>query len=377
MNYVYGNTLTIKSSSSEFEFHGKPNAPNVTFGDGKQYISTKLYIHKPSITGSDGEMCIEHMPSTNYEESLLLYFPLKTDQTTTPNCIDRMILAKPGESLEVNLNAILPMNGDFNYKGKNIAVFTTPVVIQTKIFKDGEPILEGGCSGDDCSSQCQSLTDQLKEMNNRLLSVEGGGGGGGGANGSGGNTGVVSETYLNNLLKTSGIECTPLHEKDEKLRLMDIHPNNKTSHTDISNPIAYGLAFIIMTFIFYFGFTSLYKRLLQKIYFNLKDPQPTLERLHMYEGGFGFVLLLLFTIFVVPSSFNSRQASGVFICFWLIYSVTVGISRKSIITDVMGTTFEIDEIIRTTIRSIPFNMFWFYPLFIFYLIFYIVKMYSK
>jgi hypothetical protein len=123
MNYSYGNTLTIKSSPSEFEFHGKPNEPSVTFASGKQYISKKLYIHKPSITGYDGEMCIEHTPATNYDEPLLLYFPLKTDKTSKPNMIDRMILANPGESLEVNLNTLLPQNGDFEYKGTNIAIF--------------------------------------------------------------------------------------------------------------------------------------------------------------------------------------------------------------------------------------------------------------
>ena len=173
MNYAYGNTLTIKSSPTEYEFHGKPNEPSVTFHNGKQYISTKLHIHKPSITGHDAEMCIEHIPSTNYDKSLLLFFPLKTDESSATNCIDRMLSAEPGDSLEVNLNTILPLNGDFEYKGPNIAVFTTPIIIQTKIVKDGEPIIEGTCTGA-CTTAadaatCVSLSEQVNDLQTYFL----------------------------------------------------------------------------------------------------------------------------------------------------------------------------------------------------------------
>jgi hypothetical protein len=383
MNYSYGNTLTIKSSPSEFEFHGKPNEPNVTFADGKQYISKKLYIHKPSITGYDGEMCIQHTLATNYDGPLLLYFPLKTEKSSKPNAIDRMISSKSGESLEVNLNTILPQNGDFEYKGKNIAIFKTPIIINTRILGDGEPIIEGACvagSPEEAIAKLQSQVDSLSKMvdehTKTKYKVHHNGGGEDG--GVGGNS--ISEAYLKNMLEGNGIKCTPLRQDNEKsaLRLIDIDPSNASSKIDITNPIAYTLAGIIISGLLYFGITALYKRILQSLLYKFNnDAKPTLERMHIYEGILGFVLLLIFTIFVVPSSFNSRDTAGIFICAWILYSITLGIIRKGIIIDVMGSTYELDDLIRTVMRSVTYNMFFFYPLYPLFVAGYLYKLYSK
>ena len=373
MNYSYGNTLTIKSSPSEFEFHGKPNEPNVTFADGKQYISKKLYIHKPSITGYDGEMCIEHTLATNYDGPLLLYFPLKTDKTVKPNAIDRMISSNPGESLEVNLNTILPQNGDFEYKAPNIAIFKTPIIINTRIIGDGEQVVEGAsCIAGSSEEAIATLQGQMTKMQEELdkhtkpLATHHSGGGDGGA----------SEALLADMLTKNGIKCTPLRDGKEKgaLRLIDIDPSNADSKMDITNPIAYTLAGIILSGFFYFGITSVYKRILQSILlsFNSKA-KPTLERMHIYEGMVGFLLLLLFTLLII---FKSRDAAGIFICIWILYSITLGMSRKSIILDVMNNTYELDDLVRTTMRSVTYNMFLFYPLFPFFAAGYAYKMYK-
>lgn len=374
MNYSYGNTLTIKSSPSEFEFHGKPNEPSVTFASGKQYISKKLYIHKPSITGYDGEMCIEHTPATNYDEPLLLYFPLKTDKTVKPNAIDRMILANPGETLEVILNTILPQNGDFEYKAPNIAIFKTPIIINTRIIGDGEPIIEGAaCLANSVEEtvarldgEMKGLAALVKEHTDPLTTHHTGGGGDGGA----------SEDYLKNMLEGNGIKCTPLRDGKEKgaLRLIDIDPSNADSKMDITNPIAYTLVGIILSGFFYFGITSVYKRILQSLLLSLNNnAKPTLERMHIYEGIVGFLLLLLFTLLII---FKSRDAAGIFICIWILYSITLGMSRKSIIIDVMNNTYEVDDLVRTTMRSVTYNMFLFYPLFPFFAAGYAYKMYK-
>ncbi|MFY7728135.1 MAG: hypothetical protein ACOVRN_01315 [Flavobacterium sp.] len=381
MNYSYGNTLTIKSSPSEFEFHGKPNEPNVTFANGKQYISKKLYIHKPSITGHNGEMCIEHTPATNYDEPLLIYFPLQTDKSSKPNMIDRMLLANPGESLEVNLNTILPQNGDFEYKGTNIAIFKTPIIINTRILKDDEPIVEGaGCVAGSqeeaivkLQGQVKVLMDAVEKHTKTEYPTHHSGSGGGGGD-------EFSEENLKNILQGNGIKCTPLRDGNEKksLRLIDIDPSNAKSKIDISNPIAYTLAGIILSGFFYFGITSVYKRALQSVLYAFNnDAKPTLERMHIYEGIPGFLLLLLFVIFVAPSGFNSRDAAGIFVCAWILYSITLGMSRKSIIIDVMNDTYELNDLIRTVMRSITYNMFIFYPLFPLFAAGYAYKLYKK
>ncbi len=378
MNYSYGNTLTIKSSPSEFEFHGKPNEPNVTFADGKQYISKKLYIHKPSITEYDGEICIEHTLATNYDGPLLLYFPLKTDKSSNPNMIDRMILANPGESLEVNLNTLLPKNGDFEYKGTNIAVFKTPIIINTRILKDGDPIVEGAsCVKGSVEEKVAGLEGQMKTLQDTVdkhTKSEYP------KHHSGGGSGGVSEGYLKNMLEGNGIKCTPLRNGKEKstLRLIDIDPSNADSKIDIANPIAYTLAGIILSGLFYFGITSVYKRILQSLLLKFNnDAKPTLERMHLYEGIIGFILLSLFILFVVPSTFKSGDAAGIFVTAWIVYSITLAVTRKNIITDVMGSTYETDDLIRSVMRSITYNMFLFYPLFPLFVAGYLYKLYKK
>jgi hypothetical protein len=380
MNYSYGNTLTIKSSPSEFEFHGKPNEPNVSFANGKQYISKKLYIHKPSITGYDGEICIEHTLSTNYDGPLLLYFPLQTDQSSKPNIIDRMISSNPGDSLEVNLNTILPTNGNFEYKKSNIAVFTTPIIINTRIVKDGEPVIEGaGCLAGSQSETIAKLMGQVKALEDivnehtvtRYPKHHTGGG-------AGSNT--VSQEYLDKMLASNNIECTPLDQGSQKsfLQLLDIYPKNANYKNDITGPIAFTLVFIILSGFFYFSITSLYKRILQSQFdkFNY-DAQPTLERMHIYEGLIGTTLFYLFILFVAPSKAKSNNAAGIFLIAWILYSITLGMTRKGVITDVMGSTYTLDDIIRNTMRTVTYNMFLFYPFFLIFAGGYMYKMFNK
>jgi hypothetical protein len=322
-------------------------------------------------------MCIEHTPATNYDEPLLLYFPLKTDKTIKPNAIDRMISSNPGESLEVNLNTILPQNGDFEYKGTNIAVFKTPIIINTRIIGDGEDVVEGAsCIAGSPEEAITNLQAQMKSLQDAVdkhtkpLATHHSGGGDGGA----------SEAVLADMLTKNGIKCTPLRDGKEKgaLRLIDIDPSNADSKIDITNPIAYTLAGIILSGFFYFGITSVYRRILQSLLYKFNnDAKPTLERMHIYEGILGFFLLFSFILFVVPSGFNSRDAAGIFVCAWILYSVTLGVSRKSIIIDVMGSTYELDDLVRTVMRSVTYNMFIFYPLFPMFAIGYAYKMFNK
>jgi len=381
MNYSYSNTLTIKSGSSEFEFHGKSNEPNVTFADGKHYISKNIYIHKPSITGYDGELCIEHTPSTNYDLPLLLYFPLKTDQSSPSNAIDRMISSHLGSSLEVNLNAILPQNGHFEYKGKNIAVFTTPIIINTRIVKDNESVIEGACvkgSPSEAISQLQaqikSLTDIVNQHTNldykkhhKTVSKT-----------SFSARGLGESDSLEDILRNKGIKCTPLPQGDEKdaLKLIGMDPANGNSKTDLSIPLAIFIVFIISTGFYFYMIRSVYKFIFRSLYIKNDSTvnKDMLERMHMYEGVFGFILFYLSMLFVIPSKFSSRIAASILLITWIIYAVTIEMSRKKLIGEVTNTIFTLEGEIQNVMGSVLSNVFRFYPLYFIFLPMYIYKL---
>jgi hypothetical protein len=381
MNYSYSNTLTIKSGPSEFEFHGKSNEPNVTFADGKHYISKKIYIHKPSITGYDGELCIEHTTSTNYDVPLLLYFPLKTDQSSPPNAIDRIISSHLGSSLEVNLNAILPQNGHFEYKGKNIAVFTTPIIINTRIVKDNESVIEGAaCTIGNTEEEISKLTAQVQKLTNIVnehTTIEydthhpkvGVNGLSFGAGGSG------QSNSLESILKNKGIKCTPLPQGDEKdaLKLIGMDPANGNSKIDLSIPLAIFIVFIISTGFYFYMIRSVYKLIFRSLYIKNDSivDERMLERMHMYEGVFGFILFYLSMLFVIPSKFSSRIAASILLITWIIYAVTIEMSRKKLIGEVIGTS---DDNIQTVMGSVLSNVFRFYPLYFIFLPMYIYKL---
>jgi len=384
MNYSYSNTLTIKSGPSEFEFHGKSNEPNVTFADGKHYISKKIYIHKPSITGYDGELCIEHTTSTNYDLPLLLYFPLKTDQSSPPNAIDRMISSHLGSSLEVNLNAILPQNGHFEYKGKNIAVFTTPIIINTRIVKDNESVIEGACvkgSHSEAISQLQAQVADLSDIVNQHTKIEYDTHHRRVSSLSIGAKGQSQSGSLENILKNKGIKCTPLPQGDEKdaLKLIGMDPANGNSKIDLSIPLAIFIVFIISTGFYFYMIRTIYKLIFRSLYkkHDSTVDDPMLERMHMYEGVFGFILLSLSMLFVIPSKFGSRIAASILLITWIIYAVTIEMSRKKLIGEVIGTSDTLNENIQTAMGSVLSNVFRFYPLYPLFLAGYIYKINTK
>jgi len=381
MNYSYSNTLTIKSGSSEFEFHGKSNEPNVTFADGKHYISKKIYIHKPSITGYDGELCIEHTPSTNYDLPLLLYFPLKTDQSSPSNAIDRMISSHLGSSLEVNLNAILPQNGHFEYKGKNIAVFTTPIIINTRIVKDNESVIEGACvkgSPSEAISQLQAQVESLTDIVNQHTNLDYNKHHKTVSKTSFSARGLGESDSLEDILRNKGIKCTPLPQGDEKdaLKLIGMDPANGNSKTDLSIPLAIFIVFIISTGFYFYMIRSVYKLIFRSLYIKNDSTvnKDMLERMHMYEGVFGFILFYLSMLFVIPSKFSSRIAASILLITWIIYAVTIEMSRKKLIGEVTNTIFTLEGEIQNVMGSVLSNVFRFYPLYFIFLPMYIYKL---
>ena len=370
INYTYGNTLTIKSSPSNFEFHGKPNSPNVVLTSGsrtKQYVSTNVSINQPSITNYDGEMVIEHTLNTNYGKKLLLYFPLVTDRSIRPNIVDQMILANTGDSLEVNLNTVLERRRDFIFKDDaNIAIYTTPIRINTRLLKDNGPIIEGITCADTTSSEVTLLKSRMaeveKHVNNKGTYKHDGAGGGGG--GDSATNVTLSKNMMNDLLK-KGMQCDalPVGKQDKYVaKLLNIDPASVHEKWDLTNPIAYMLGAIIATTILYMSITSVYQKLFTYLLYKYNsDQERSLKDMHLYEGAIGFLLIFLCFILLFIPAIQNGTAAGLFLCSWLIYVIVVGISRKNIITEVAGSSYTLDEHITKIMGTMSSNMFLFYP----------------
>jgi hypothetical protein len=382
IDYTYYNTLTTKSSPSTFEFHGKLNTPNVVLTTGsrtKQYISRIVSISEPNETNFDGELVIEHTLATNYGKKMLLIFPLKTDETIKPNIIDMMILANPGDSLEVNLNTVIAPQDSCRYKDENnIAIFATPILIATRITKKNEPIIEGfpdcpnsgsgGGKGGGSPADWASVQARLDAVEKHVKLGGPTHGGSGSGSGSYDNNMSMTQNMLNDLLSGNGLQCDALPSGEESnnyiAKLLDVNVDSNKEKLDITNPVAYSLASIIMACVTYFAITSGYRKLFVWLqYTNHNDAEPSLKSLHMYEGAVGFLLLFFVVIFLVDTPIRSVAIAGLLLCLWFIYTVVLGVSKKSIIVDVAGSSYELDDMIKRIMKTMLYNMFLFYPLF--------------
>ena len=156
IHYDYYNTLAIRASPTKFQFSGKPNEPNVVFTNGP---TTTHYTSKEiSIVGST--LIIENEPITNYGKNLFLHFPLVSDPSVGYNAIDQMLGSKVGESLEIWLEPILGRHTDCIYKTENIAVFPTPIRIQSPLVKD--TVIEGASCND--TNKLKADIDKLTKL---------------------------------------------------------------------------------------------------------------------------------------------------------------------------------------------------------------------
>lgn len=372
INYTYGNTLTIKSSPSNFEFHGKPNSPNIVLTSGshtKQYISTNITINQPSLTNYDGELVIEHILTTNYGKKMLLYFPLVTDKSIPPNIVDQMILANPGDSLEVNLNTVLERRKDFIFKDdENIAIYTTPIRINTRILKGDEPIIEGAsCVEGSAEAEVALLKSRMDAVEKHARN-EGTFKHNGGSGGSGSGNMDVSKGMMNELMK-KGMQCDalpdalPAKKRDKYVaKLLNIDPSTVHEKLDLTNPIAYMLGAIIATTILYMSITSVYHKLFTHLLYKYNsDQEKSLNDMHLYEGAIGFLLIFFCFLFLFVPTIQNGTAAGILLCAWLIYVIVIGVSRKNIITDAAGSSYTLDDSITKIMGTMTSNMFVFYP----------------
>lgn len=348
IDYDYYNTLTIKASPAKFEFHGKPNAPNLIFNDGsqiKKYISTNIYLIKSDDPNFDGELVIEHKLITNYGEKMFVHFPLKTDTLVAGNEIDQLLSIEPGDSLEVNLNRAITEQSECIYKKTNVAVFTKPIIIKTQIMERNlinSKIIEGGCTDKD-RNDILKLQNDMKTMMAHIQDNNRHGSGGSGigsrsASGGIGGAGGMSSAALNDLLSKSGLQCDAIQDNSQDpyiAKIMDVSPSVNAEKIDITNPLAIILFILISTvlggWIVITGYREIFRRLLIKLVNNVPK---SIKLMGIIEGIIPFVFFLTFMILVATE--KSTDVAKISALIWIIYSIIVGFTKKNIMSETTG-----------------------------------------
>jgi hypothetical protein len=376
IDYDYYNTLTIKASPAKFEYHGKPNAPNLVFHDGsqtKKYISTNIYLIKSTDPNFDGELVIEHKLITNYGEKMFVHFPLKTDTLVAENEIDQLLSIEPGDSLEVNLNRVITEQSECIYRKANVAAFTKPIIIKTQIMERNlinSKIVEGSCTDRDRNAILQLQNDMKTMMahiqdNNR----HGSGSGGFGSNSSSssnsrfgsGAGGAMTEAALNDLLSKSGLQCDAIQDNSQDpyiAKIMNIAPGVNAEKIDITNPLAIILAVLISTIAGIIALIAGYKEVFKILYRKLVNIQKSIKMMSIIEGIIPFTFFLTFII--LSAKEESVYIATVSAIIWIIYSIVVSCIKRGIVAEVTGAS-NVDELL-TNERPIWKNFLLVYPL---------------
>lgn len=366
INYDYYNTLTIKASLAKFEFHGKPNAPNLIFHDGsqtKKYVSTNIYLIKSDDPNFDGELVIEHKLITNYGEKMFIHFPLKTDTLIAKNEIDQLLSIEPGDSLEVNLNKVITEQSECIYRKANVAIFTKPIIIKTTIMERNlinSNIIEGGCSTSDVAS-LRALEADMAEMREHIKKTSDAHGGIGSGSGSGA---TLTADQLRALLDENMLQCDQLDTGENKKvirTIFNMDPTANIQKMDLTNPLALMLGGLISLLGTYIVVTAGYKEMLYKLYngFFSQNVHNTLFYMKIIEGIIPFILFVTFVS--IYSKKHDPNTASIIMISWISYSMIIGGFKSGIIRSVMASkTVEVETAIKKE-HYIITNMLWAYP----------------
>lgn len=346
IDYDYYNTLTIKASPAKFEYHGKPNAPNLVFHDGsqtKKYVSTNIYLIRASDPNFDGELVIEHKLITNYGEKMFIHFPVKTDTLIAENEIDQLLSIEPGDSLEVNLNKVITEQSECVYRKTNVAAFTKPIIIKTQIMERNlinSKIIEGGCS-DKASADILKLQNDMKEMMKYIKDN----GRHGASTGSVG--GTVTGDSLNELLSKNGLQCDAIQDNSQDpyiAKILNIAPGVNAEKIDVTNPLAIILVVLISTIAGSIFIIAGYKEIFKRVYSKLNNIPKSIKLMTILEGIVPFAFFVTFVIlaFDKKSSYIATASAIIFI----IYSILIGFVKNGIVTDITGPSPDTDEALR-------------------------------
>jgi len=143
LNY---NTSSIrKISDTDYQYHGKPNSPNLVLSNGIKrvsYVAERIEIKK----GNPNELLIHHTATSNFPKKAIVIFPLVVSNGNVSE-IDRLMGMAINETLDLDIGSeITDFTMETSETQTNVYVIrlSSGLPISNNITE--EPIIEGACN---------------------------------------------------------------------------------------------------------------------------------------------------------------------------------------------------------------------------------------
>ena len=148
IKFNYTNTSIRKISERRYQYHGKPNEPNLVLMNGIKRISyvAEMIEVKP---GNPSELIIHHIATSNFPKKAIVIIPLVVSNNTESS-IDKLLGMETNDVIDLDFSSdISDYTMEINEANKNAYVIrlTNGLPIQKKITskKRNKKIIEGAC----------------------------------------------------------------------------------------------------------------------------------------------------------------------------------------------------------------------------------------
>ena len=148
IKFNYTNTSIRKISERQYQYHGKPNEPNLVLMNGIKRISyvAEMIEVKP---GNPSELIIHHIATSNFPKKAIVKIPLVVSNNTESS-INKLLDMETNDVMDLDISSdISDYTMEINEADKNAYVirFTNALPISKKIAskKPRRKIVEGNC----------------------------------------------------------------------------------------------------------------------------------------------------------------------------------------------------------------------------------------
>jgi len=167
IKFNYKNASIRKISEHQYQYHGKPNEPNLVLMNGIKrisYIAETIEV-KP---GNPNELIINHIATSNFPKKAIVKIPLVIKENSQ-SAIDRLLDMKTNDIVDLDISKdITDYTMEINEADKNAYIirFTNALPISKKIAskKPGRKIIEGLCGLSE--KQITDLETAVQHANN-------------------------------------------------------------------------------------------------------------------------------------------------------------------------------------------------------------------